>query len=542
MIDEDLAHDRPMQRLLMGEVGSGKTVVALYAMLRAVESGAPGGADGADRDARRAALRDAPEADAGRARAGRAADRLDAAAAAATTSSASWRAGELKLLVGTHALIEEAVEFDRLAVAVVDEQHRFGVNQRRALDRKAPAGLAPHILHMTATPIPRTLALTAYGDLDVTVLRELPAGRRPIDTYVAATDAERARAYERIREELDEGPPGVRRLPAGRGVRGAAGARRHRRVRAAASGGELKDFRVVLMHGQMRPREKQEAMAAFAAGGADVLVATTVIEVGIDVPNATVMLVEDAERYGISPAAPAARPDRPRRARVGLPALRPEGLAPAAGDARAHATASGSPRSTSSCAARGRCSACASPGMQAFKFARLPEDVELLERARRHAREILDADPDLARARARPDRGRDRPRLRPGRARADSCLTDRCQSDSSFQIKSNCQKVATVMQRKWLALGALALGLFVVGLDLDGPRTSRCPRWRPTSTRRPASCSGSPTPTSSCWRRTLLPGRPARRPLRPQAHAADRADRCSASRRSAARSPTRRAS
>ena len=110
--------------------------------------------------------------------------------------------GELKLLVGTHALIEDAVEFDRLAVAVVDEQHRFGVNQRRALDRKAPAGLAPHVLHMTATPIPRTLALTAYGDLDVTVLRELPAGRRPIETYVASSERERERAYERIREEL----------------------------------------------------------------------------------------------------------------------------------------------------------------------------------------------------------------------------------------------------------------------------------------------------------------------------------------------------
>src|SRR4029078_383160 len=110
--------------------------------------------------------------------------------------------GELTLLLGPHALIEEAVEFDRLAVAVVDEQHRFGVNQRRALDRKAPPGLAPHVLHMTATPIPRTLALTAYGDLDVTVLRELPAGRRPIETFVAGTDNERSRAYDRIRDEL----------------------------------------------------------------------------------------------------------------------------------------------------------------------------------------------------------------------------------------------------------------------------------------------------------------------------------------------------
>ena len=142
--------------------------------------------------------------------------------------------GELKLLVGTHALIEEVVEFDRLSVAVVDEQHRFGVNQRRALDRKAPAGVAPHVLHMTATPIPRTLALTAYGDLDVTVLRELPAGPAA-DPHVRRLHRGRARAGVRAHPRgARRRPPGVRRLPAGRGVRGAAGARRHRRVRAAA--------------------------------------------------------------------------------------------------------------------------------------------------------------------------------------------------------------------------------------------------------------------------------------------------------------------
>src|SRR5262249_60036948 len=128
--------------------------------------------------------------------AGRGADRLGTLAS-----------GELRLLVGPQAVIEGAVEFDRLAVAVVDEQHRFGVNQRRALDRKAPPGLAPHVLHMTATPIPRTLQLTNYGDLDVTELKELPAGRRPIATHVAGSDAERSRAYERIREELDAGRP-----------------------------------------------------------------------------------------------------------------------------------------------------------------------------------------------------------------------------------------------------------------------------------------------------------------------------------------------
>ena len=184
-------------------------------------------------------------------------------------------------------------------MVVVDEQHRFGVNQRRALDRKAPEGLAPHVLHMTATPIPRTLALTAYGDLDVTVLRELPAGRRPIVTHVCATEGERSRAYERIREELRAGRQAFVVCPLveeSEALQARAATAEFERLRK----GELKDFDVVLLHGQMRPREKQEAMAAFAAGGADVLVATTVIEVGIDVPNASVMLVEDAERYGIS--------------------------------------------------------------------------------------------------------------------------------------------------------------------------------------------------------------------------------------------------
>ena len=248
---------------------------------------------------------------------------------------------------------------------------------------------------MTATPIPRTLALTAYGDLDVTILHELPAGRRPIDTYVAATDAERARAYERIREELDKGRQAFVVCPLveeSEVLQARAATAEFERLR----GGELKDYRVVLMHGQMRPKEKQEAMAAFAAGGADVLVATTVIEVGIDVPNATVMLVEDAERYGISASCTSCAGASAAAQHESVCLLfGPKDSRRLKAHGRAHATASSSPRSTSSCAARGRCSASASPGMQAFKFARLPEDVELLERARRHAREILDHDPNL---------------------------------------------------------------------------------------------------------------------------------------------------
>src|SRR3954447_11129077 len=391
-IDEDVAQERPMQRLLMGEVGSGKTVVALYAMLRAVESGA------------QAALMAPTETLAeqhfatlqklmpgelvqaalltGSTPAGRRVDLLGKLAS-----------GELKLLVGTHALIEDPVAFDRLSVAVVDEQHRFGVNQRRALDRKAPAGLAPHILHMTATPIPRTLALTAYGDLDVTSLHELPAGRRPIETFVAGTDRERARAYERIREELDKGRQAFVVCPLveeSEALQARAATAEFERLR----GGEFKDYRVVLMHGQMRPREKQEAMAAFAAGGADVLVATTVIEVGIDVPNATVMLVEDAERYGLSQL-------HQLRGRIGRGQHESVCLLFGPKESRRlkamaeHTDGFRLAEIDLERRGEGEMLGVRQSGVQAFRFARLPEDVELLERARRHAHEILDADPAL---------------------------------------------------------------------------------------------------------------------------------------------------
>jgi ATP-dependent DNA helicase RecG len=296
-IDGDVAGERPMQRLLMGEVGSGKTVVALHAMLRAVENGA------------QAALMAPTETLAeqhhrtldvllgghvpvelltGSTPAGRRRDLLSRLAS-----------GELQLVVGTHALLEDRVEFRDLALVVVDEQQRFGVRQRAALDRKAPAGLAPHALHMSATPIPRTLSLTAYGDLDATVLRELPKGRQPVETYVVDGVRARGRAYERIREEIAKGRqcfvvcPLVEESEA---LQAKAATAEYERLRTT----EFRDHRVELIHGQMPSKRKQAAMEAFAAGDADVLVATSVIEVGIDVPNATVMLIEAAERYGLS--------------------------------------------------------------------------------------------------------------------------------------------------------------------------------------------------------------------------------------------------
>jgi ATP-dependent DNA helicase RecG len=296
-VDADLDSGEPMQRLLMGEVGSGKTVVALYAMLRALEAGfqavlmAP-----TETLAEQHALTF---------------DRLLGAEAipfslitGATPAPTRKRAlnqlasGELGLVLGTHALIEPTVGFARLGLCVVDEQHRFGVAQRRALDAKGVEGMAPHVLHMTATPIPRTLSLTAYGDLDTTALHQLPAGRRPVQTRLVEED-ERAGAYEFVRERLREGRqafvvcPLVSESDKQPGKAAEVEAERLRR-------GEFRDFRVGVLHGQMPSALKAEAMAAFASGETDVLVSTTVIEVGIDVGNATVMVIEGAERFGVS--------------------------------------------------------------------------------------------------------------------------------------------------------------------------------------------------------------------------------------------------
>ncbi|MFN8162360.1 MAG: ATP-dependent DNA helicase RecG [Solirubrobacterales bacterium] len=296
-IDADLDSGAPMQRLLMGEVGSGKTVVAVYSMLRALEAGfqaalmAPTetlAEQHAITLARLLAEEAIPFA------------LLTGAAPAAVRKRAldQLASGELGLVVGTHALIEPAVRFARLGLCVVDEQHRFGVEQRRALDAKGVEGMAPHVLHMTATPIPRTLSLTAYGDLDTTALHELPAGRVPVETWLVGEER-RAGAYEFVRERLREGRQAFVVCPLvseSEKVRGKAAEVEAERLRA----GELREFELGVLHGQMPSPQKAETMRAFAAGETDVLVATTVIEVGIDVANATVMVIEGAERFGVS--------------------------------------------------------------------------------------------------------------------------------------------------------------------------------------------------------------------------------------------------
>jgi ATP-dependent DNA helicase RecG len=296
-IDADLDSGEPMQRLLMGEVGSGKTVVALYSMLRALEAGfqavlmAPTEtlAEQHAVTLERLLAQDATPFAllTGATKAARRREHLDRLAS-----------GELGLIVGTHALIEPDVRFARLGLSVVDEQHRFGVAQRKALDGKGVEGMAPHVLHMTATPIPRTLSLTAYGDLDTTALHELPSGRKPVGTRVVEED-DRAAAYEFIRGQLRAGRQAYVVCPLveeSDKLQGRAAEVEAQRL----AGGELREFRVGVIHGQMRSQDKAAAMEAFAAGQTDVLVATTVIEVGIDVANATVMVIEGAERYGVS--------------------------------------------------------------------------------------------------------------------------------------------------------------------------------------------------------------------------------------------------
>jgi ATP-dependent DNA helicase RecG len=395
-IDEDLARERPMQRLLMGEVGSGKTVVALHAMLRAVEHGAQ-----AALMAPTETLAEQHFATLQALMGGRGSILVPAALLTGSTSAARRRetlarlaTGELPLIVGTHALIEDAVEFHELAVVVVDEQHRFGVDQRRALDAKARGGLAPHVLHMTATPIPRTLRLASFGALDVTTLKQLPKGRQPIETHVADGERARARAYERIREELRAGRQAFIVCPLveeSELLQARAATAEYERLRST----EFADFDVVLLHGQMKPREKAAAMEAFAAGGADVLVATTVIEVGIDVPNATVMLVEDAERYGISQL-------HQLRGRVGRGQHPSVCLLFGAGDsARLKALAQHSDgfrlaEIDLELRGEGELTGTRQSGLARFRFARLPDDAELLERAHGAALDLLADDPELA--------------------------------------------------------------------------------------------------------------------------------------------------
>ncbi|BBX72797.1 ATP-dependent DNA helicase RecG [Mycobacterium shinjukuense] len=320
VLSDGIAATRPMNRLLQGEVGSGKTIVAVLAMLQMVDAGyqcallAPtevlaaqhllsirdvlgplgmGGQLGGADDATRVALLTG-----------------SMTAAQKKQARAEIADGQAGIVIGTHALLQDAVEFHNLGMVVVDEQHRFGVEQRDQLRAKAGAGITPHLLVMTATPIPRTVALTVYGDLETSTLRELPCGRQPITTNVIFVKDKPSwldRAWQRIIEEVAAGRQAYVVAPRidetddpGAGPTGARPAETAEGLFARLRSGELAKLRLGLMHGRLSTDQKEAAMAAFRAGAVDVLVCTTVIEVGVDVPNATIMLVMDADRFGIS--------------------------------------------------------------------------------------------------------------------------------------------------------------------------------------------------------------------------------------------------
>jgi len=291
----DLASERPMRRLLQGDVGSGKTAVAAVALAAAVRAGW------------QAALMAPTEILARQHHIGLA-PLLEGLGVRAEFLSGSLTparkreiheaigGGMAEVVIGTHAVISEAVEFPRLGLAIVDEQHRFGVGQRAALQAKG-SDREPHLLALTATPIPRTLALTVYGDLSISTIRELPPGRQPIRTEIRDR-----RALPKIQEflaaEARDGRQSFVVVPLvaeSEALEAASAEAEVDRLRAA-----LPDLRIGLVHGQLRADERDGTMTAFAAGDMDVLVATTVIEVGIDVPNASVILIEDAERFGLA--------------------------------------------------------------------------------------------------------------------------------------------------------------------------------------------------------------------------------------------------
>jgi len=385
-LDADLAGTVPMQRLLQGEVGSGKTVVALYALLRAVEAGYQGALMAPTETLAEQHFLTIEEL----------CRQLGVSVGLLTSSvPGGQRRTDASILVGTHALIQKGVELRNLAVAVVDEQHRFGVEQRKALLE----GRSPHTLHMTATPIPRTLALTVYGDLSVSEITKPPSGRKPVVT--AWVEQERSSdAYKRLRGHLEEGRQAYVICPLiseSETIEARAAEQEAERLRRA----ELKGLRVGCLHGKLRPQERRDLMQRFKAGELDVLVATTVIEVGVDVPNATIMIVQEADRFGLAQL-------HQLRGRVGrgseqsycLLVSRPKDELTDAAKARLDAlvdTNDGFELAEADLELRGggQLLGTRQSGLSDLHFTRLRDDRTLLERARTAAEGLLDYDGPL---------------------------------------------------------------------------------------------------------------------------------------------------
>jgi ATP-dependent DNA helicase RecG len=432
-VDRAMAAPVPMNLLLQGDVGAGKTLVALHACLVAIGSGhqaaimAPtevlagqharsvasllegvGGVSYLDLPAPTPVPDDQGSLfDGVREREAEPPSDEPVVVHAVLTASVTGKDrqrvlagvadGSVDLLVGTHALVQEGVRFADLSLAVVDEQHRFGLHQRMALKAKGDGEV--DVLIMTATPIPRTLALTYYGDLDVVVLDELPAGRQPIETRAVRTELERAQAYDLVREQVAAGRQAFV-------VCAAIDESNRTQVKAAETEATrlttevFPDLRVELLHGRMRPKEKERIMDAFRAGDADLLISTTVIEVGVDVPNATVMLVENAERFGLAQL-------HQLRGRIGRGAHRSYCVlfddatednleAKARIDAMVRTT-DGFELADEDLRLRGEGTLfdTRQSGMPDLKLARLAEDLDLVKRGRERAFALLDDDPVL---------------------------------------------------------------------------------------------------------------------------------------------------
>jgi ATP-dependent DNA helicase RecG len=404
-IQADLADVRPMHRLLQGDVGAGKTVVAVSALLTAVQGGrqgalmAPTEVLAEQHHASVRALLDGVAVPADTLfgerplRVALLTNRV--AGAERREVLAGLASGEVDIVIGTHALIQEAVDFHSLGVVVVDEQHRFGVEQRAALRDKG-SGAVPDVLVMTATPIPRTAAMTVYGDLDVSVLDELPPGRTPISTRWAAGPLLEAEVWADVRAAVAAGEQAYVVCPLieeSEKLEVASAEETYERLRT----GELADVRLGLIHGRVTPAEKELVMDLFRRGALDVLVATTVIEVGVDVPNATVMAVLDADRFGIAQL-------HQLRGRVGRGAAESRcWLVTAAPDASPRvealvASTDGFELAEVDLELRGEGTimSTAQKGRNDLKLASLRRDRELVAQARDAAFAIVGSDPDLA--------------------------------------------------------------------------------------------------------------------------------------------------
>ena len=396
----DMRLEKPMRRLLQGDVGSGKTVVAIAALLTAVEAGGQGAIMAPTEVLAwqhyisiSAALADLPVEVVILTGSQGAAERQETLAKIA--------AGEAHMVIGTHALIQKGVDFEDLSLVVVDEQHRFGVGQRTVFREK---GTTPDTLVMTATPIPRTLSLTLYGDLEVSLIDELPPGRKPVATRI--TDpAVRLGAYEEVRSEIEDGRQAYVICPLVEESEALEDVRAAEELREELAHEIFPELGVGLLHGRMKTQDKREVMARFRAGEIDILVATVVVEVGVDVPNASVIVIEGAERFGLSQL-------HQLRGRVCRGLHPPKCFligAPKTDDSQRRLEAlekyqDGFKLSEVDLAIRGEGTLFGSrqSGMPDLKVAKLLRDVDVLIEARREAFALVAGDPNLKRPDHRP--------------------------------------------------------------------------------------------------------------------------------------------